>query len=67
MEDNSTRSAQQLLPVNRGMRWVGHVAHSERDAYKILVGTCEGKSSLERPRRRREDNIMMDVKNTSSM
>jgi hypothetical protein len=32
-----------------------------RNAYKILVGKPEGKRSLERPRRRWEDNIRMEL------
>jgi hypothetical protein len=34
----------------------------KRNAYKILVGMLEGKRPLERPRRRWEDNIRMNVK-----
>jgi hypothetical protein len=34
----------------------------ERDVYVVLVGRPEGKRPLERPRRRREDNIEMDLK-----
>jgi hypothetical protein len=33
----------------------------ERSAYRILVVTPEGKRPLRRPRRRREDNIKMDL------
>jgi hypothetical protein len=33
-----------------------------KNAYKILVGKCEGKRSLRRPRHRWEDNIDMDLK-----
>ena len=29
--------------------------------HKVLVGKPEGKRSLARPRRRREDNIKMDI------
>jgi hypothetical protein len=32
-----------------------------RDAYRILVGTSEGRRPLGRPRRRWEDNIKMDL------
>jgi hypothetical protein len=32
-----------------------------RDAYNILVGRPEGRRPLGRPRRRREDNIKMDL------
>jgi hypothetical protein len=43
------------------MRWARHVARvgDRRDLYRILVGKPEGKRSLGRPRRRREDNIKM--------
>jgi hypothetical protein len=33
-----------------------------RGAYKALVGKCEGRRPLERPRRRWEDNIKMDLR-----
>ena len=44
------------------MRWVGHVARvrESRVVYRVLVGKPEGQ--LERPRRRWEDNIKMDLK-----
>ena len=45
------------------MRWADHVAHmggEERRLYG-LVGKPEGKTPLGRPRRRREDNIKMDL------
>ena len=32
-----------------------------RSAYRVLVGKCEGKRPLGRPRRRWEDNIKMDL------
>jgi hypothetical protein len=32
-----------------------------RNAYKIVVGKCEGKRPLIRPRHRWEDNIKMDL------
>jgi hypothetical protein len=32
-----------------------------RCAYRILVGRPEGRRQLERPRRRWEDNIKMDI------
>jgi hypothetical protein len=32
-----------------------------RNAYEILVGKAEGKTSLERLRRRWEDEIIMDI------
>jgi hypothetical protein len=39
------------------MRWAGHVAcmGEGRKAYRVLVGKPEGRSPLERPRRRWED------------
>ena len=45
------------------MRLAGHVARmgERRDIYRVLVGKPEGKRPLGRPRRRREDNIKMDL------
>ena len=36
-----------------------------RNAYRVLVGKPEGKSPLGRPRRRSEDNIIMDLREVS--
>jgi hypothetical protein len=46
------------------MRWAGHVARmgEERNMYSVLVGKPEG--PLERPRRRWEDGIKMDLRET---
>jgi hypothetical protein len=33
-----------------------------RGVYRVLVGSTEGKKSLERPRRRWEDNIKLHLK-----
>jgi hypothetical protein len=33
-----------------------------RNMYRVLVGKSEGKRSLERPRRRWEDGIKMDLR-----
>ena len=44
---------------SRRLRWAGHVAR--RSAFKILTGKPTGKRPLERPRRRWEDNIRMDL------
>jgi hypothetical protein len=46
------------------MRWAGHVARMTemRNAYITLAGKREGKSPLGRPRRRREDNIKLYIK-----
>jgi hypothetical protein len=48
---------------SRRMRWVGHVARmvEERGVYRVLVGIPEGKRPLGRLRRRKEDNIKMDL------
>jgi hypothetical protein len=48
---------------SRKMRWAGHVARmgEGRGAYRVLVGRPEDKRPLERPRRRWEDNIKMDL------
>ena len=48
---------------SRRMRWARHVARMEewRGVHKVLVGKPEGKRPLERPRRRWEDNIKMDL------
>jgi hypothetical protein len=48
----------------RRIRWAGHVARlgEVRGAYNILVGRPEERRQLERPRRRWEDNIKMDLR-----
>ena len=45
------------------MRWAGHVARmgEERGVYRVLVGKLVGRRLLGRPRRRREDDIRMDL------
>jgi hypothetical protein len=49
---------------SRRMRWARHVARmgEDRKVYKVLVGKPEGKRPLERPRRRWEDGVRMDLK-----
>ena len=49
---------------SRRMGWAGNVARmgEERVVYRVLVGKLEGKKPLRRPRRRREDNIKMDLR-----
>jgi hypothetical protein len=44
-------------------RRMGHVARigEKRNAYRLLVGKPEGKRPVGRPRRRRGDNIRMDL------
>jgi hypothetical protein len=50
----------------RRMRWVGHVARmgEGRGVYRVLVGRSEGKRPVGRPRRRWEDNINLDLRET---
>jgi hypothetical protein len=47
----------------RGMRWTGHVTSTRErgGVYRIVVGKPEGRRLLGRPRRRRKDNIDMDL------
>ena len=49
------------------MRWAGHVARLEegRNAFKNLTGKRTGKIPLERPRRRWEENIRIDLEEIS--
>jgi hypothetical protein len=49
---------------SRRMRWAGRVARmgEGRNMYRVLVGKREGKRPLERPRRRWEDGIKMDLR-----
>jgi hypothetical protein len=51
---------------SRRMRWVGHVARmgKGRGVYRVLVGRPEGKRPLGKPRRRWEDKIKMDLRET---
>jgi hypothetical protein len=46
------------------MRWARNVARmgERRKVYRVLVGKLEGKRPLERPRRRWEDGIKMDLR-----
>ena len=46
------------------MRWSGHVVRmgEGRGVHRVLVGKPEGKRPLERPRRRWENNIKMDLR-----
>jgi hypothetical protein len=48
---------------SRRMRWAGHVAcmGEGRNMYRVLVGKPKGKRPLERPRRRWENGIKMDL------
>jgi len=51
------------LIKSRRMKWAGHVAcmREKRGVYRVLVWKPEGKRPLGRSRRRREDNIKMDL------
>jgi hypothetical protein len=51
---------------SRRVRWAGRVARmgERRNVYRVLVGNPEGKRILERPRRRWEDGIKMDIRET---
>jgi hypothetical protein len=51
---------------SRRMRLVGHAARmgEERKMYKVLVRKPEGKGPHGRPRRRWEDGIRMDLRET---
>jgi hypothetical protein len=53
---------------SRRMSWAGHVAcmGQDRKMYKVFVGKPEGKEPLGRPRRRWEDGIKMDLRETGS-
>jgi hypothetical protein len=54
-----------LLGYNsRRIRGAGHVASmgEGRGVYRVLVGRPEGKRPLERPRRKWEDNIKLDLR-----
>ena len=48
---------------SKRLRWAGHVAGivEGKSALKILTGKPIGKKPLERPRRRWEDNIRMNL------
>jgi hypothetical protein len=50
----------------RRLRWAGHVAcmGEGRGVYRVLVGKPEGKRPLGRPRRRWEDNIKLELRET---
>jgi hypothetical protein len=61
-----SRSIIGMIKSRRIVRWAGHVARmrKKRNAYRILVGKPEGKRPLGRSRRRWEDNIKMDLRET---
>jgi hypothetical protein len=49
---------------SRRMRWAGHVARIRegRGVYRGLVEKPQGRRPLRRPRRRREDNIRINLR-----
>jgi hypothetical protein len=49
------------------MKWVGHVAcmGGMRNAFRIMVAKPDGKSQLGRSRRRWEDNIKINLRETA--
>jgi hypothetical protein len=48
---------------SRRMKWTGNTTQrGVRNAYKIVIGTAEGKRPRGRCRRRWEDNIRMDLR-----
>jgi hypothetical protein len=51
---------------SRRIRWAGHVARmgEGRKVYRVWVGKPEGKKPLVRPRRRWEDGIKTDLRET---
>jgi hypothetical protein len=51
---------------SRRMGWAGHATHmgDRRGAYRVLVGRPEGNTPLGRPRRRWDNDIRMDLKET---
>jgi hypothetical protein len=55
------------LIKSRRMRWAEHVARKgeERNVHRVLMGEPEGKGPLGRPGRRWEDEIRMDLRETS--
>jgi hypothetical protein len=64
-ELNDLYSSPNIIRVikSRRIRWARQVARmgEGRGAYRILAGRPEGRRPLERPRRRWEDNIKMDL------
>jgi hypothetical protein len=55
-----------MMKSTAWMRWAGHVVRmgEGRGIYRVLVGRSEGKRPLGRLRRRWEDNIKMDLRET---
>jgi hypothetical protein len=50
---------------SKRVRWAGYIARMVmRNAFRILVGKPQGKRLLGRPRRRWEENITMNLRET---
>ena len=64
-ELNELHSSPNIIWVikSRRMKWAGHVARvgERRGVYRVLVWKPEGKTPLVRPKRRRKDNIKIDL------
>ena len=63
MEELNAHSIFFRMITSTGMRWAERIARmgEYRGAYRISVGKPEEKRPLGKPRRRRNDNIMMDL------
>ena len=68
MELHSLRVYLSRVIRSRRLRWAGHIAIMEegRSAFKMLTNKPTGKTPLGRPRRRCEDNIRTDLKQTDN-
>jgi hypothetical protein len=55
-----------IAVIKSRMKWAGNVARMGEmgNVYSIFVGKSEGKRSFGRPRRRWENNIKMDLRET---
>jgi hypothetical protein len=51
---------------SRRMRWAGHVARmgEDKNVQRVLVAKPEGKRPVEKPRRRWENGLKMDLRET---
>ena len=62
----TTPHRKKLIMLRNIARWAGHAERvgERRGAYRALVGKPDGRRPLKRPRRRWEDNIKMDLRET---
>ena len=53
-----------VMPSTKEDRWTGHVGRmgEKRGAYGVLTGKLKGRIQLERPRRRWEGKIKMNLR-----